>query len=88
MVSIAPPTTVAVPNAPLPPPPVNLTLTRVYPEPPRPISTLFTLNVILNVAPVPIVDPPLLLVAVVVTVLKLAPRLPGNVLYLPALNVL
>ena len=88
MVSIAPLSTVAVPNAPLPPPPVNLTLTKVYPEPPVPIVTLFTLNVTLKIAPPPMVEPPVLLVAVVVTVLKLAPTLPGIVLYLPALSVL
>ena len=50
---ITPPTTVASPNAPTPPPPVIRTETKLCPDPPLLIVTLFTLYVTSNVTPEP-----------------------------------
>ena len=63
-----PPTTSAVPNAPVPPPPTTRTETKPYPEPPDNTCILLTEKVNENSAFEPNVDPPEELVAVVVTI--------------------
>ena len=75
---ISPPTTVAVPNAPEPPPPVILTDTRAYPDPAFSMLTVFTLYVTSNKAPCP--NSLLLLVETFVS--------PGKAVYTPFVRTL